>query len=135
MTVTISYMLRPFGAIILGSLGDKYGRKSIFSLSILMTAIPSLVIGLSPTFHQIGYFAVAILLISRIFQGFSSGARCTDQLLILLKPIIGKLLFYSAWMPFGANMSIALGSWAIRNMIEMMNHDFYIVLVGESHLF
>jgi MFS family permease len=125
MTVTISYMLRPFGAIILGSLGDKYGRKSIFSLSILMTAIPSLVIGLSPTFHQVGYFAVAILLVSRIFQGFSSGAEMPGSVTYIAETYHHKnYYFYSAWMPFGANMSIALGSWAIRNMVEMMDHDF-----------
>ncbi|MEN9946410.1 MAG: hypothetical protein RLZZ293_796 [Pseudomonadota bacterium] len=125
MTVTISYMLRPVGAIILGSLGDKYGRKSIFSLSILMTAIPSLIIGLSPTFHQVGYLAVVILVISRIFQGLSSGAEMPGSVTYIAETYQDKnYYFYSAWMPFGANISIAIGSWAINAMLSHMSHDF-----------
>lgn len=123
VTVSISYLLRPFGAIILGSLGDKYGRKSIFSLSILMTAIPSLIIGLSPTFHQIGYFAVVILLISRVFQGFASGAELPGSVTYIAETYHKKnYYFYVAWMPFGANMSIAIGSWLIHLMVEHMSH-------------
>ncbi len=124
VTVSISYLLRPFGAIILGSLGDKYGRKSIFSLSILMTAIPSLIIGISPTFSQIGYFAVFILLISRIFQGFSSGAELPGSVTYIAETYHKKnYYFYVACMPFGANMSIALGSWLIHVMVANMSHD------------
>lgn len=125
LTITMSYMIRPFGAIILGSLGDRYGRKSIFSLSILMTAIPSLVIGISPTFHQIGYFAIVILIISRVFQGFSSGAEMPGSVTFIAETYKHKnYYYYVAWMPFGANMSIAIGSLIIRHMIEVMDKNF-----------
>lgn len=121
-TITISYLLRPFGAIILGNLGDKYGRKSIFSLSILMTAIPSLIIGISPTYEQIGIFAAIILLISRIFQGFSSGAEMPGAVTFIAEIYHKKnYYFYSAWVPFGANISIAVGSYLISLMIKNMD--------------
>jgi MFS family permease len=123
-TVTISYMLRPVGALILGNLGDKYGRKSIFSLSILMTAIPSLVIGLSPTYSQIGIWAVVILVISRILQGFSSGAEMPGAVTFIAENYANKnYYFYVAWIPFGANVSIALGAYLIHQMVTSMSKE------------
>jgi MHS family proline/betaine transporter-like MFS transporter len=121
-TITISYLLRPIGAIILGNLGDTYGRKSIFTLSILMTAIPSLIIGLSPTYQQIGIFAIVILLISRIFQGFSSGAEMPGAVTFIAELFHKKNHFiYTAWIPFGANISIAIGSYLISLMVKNMD--------------
>lgn len=124
-TITISYMLRPIGAMVLGNLGDKYGRKSIFSLSILMTAIPSLIIGLSPTYHQVGVLAVVILLVSRILQGFSSGAEMPGAVTFIAENYHQKnYYYYVSWIPFGANISIALGSWMIHEMIKSMSKEF-----------
>lgn len=125
LTITISYLLRPIGGIILGSLGDKYGRKSVFTLSILCTAIPSLVIGLLPTFNQIGYLATTLLVISRIFQGFSSGAELPGAITFIAEKYSHKnYYYYCAWIPFGANLSIAGGSLLIRVMTNYMSHDF-----------
>ena len=122
MTVTISYMLRPVGALVLGNLGDKYGRKSIFSLSILLTAIPSLIIGITPTYEQIGLWAVCILVVSRILQGFSSGAEMPGAVTFIAENYAKKnYYFYVAWIPFGANISIALGTYLIHQMVGHMS--------------
>ena len=75
LTITMTYLLRPIGGLILGHLGDKYGRKSVFTISILLMSIPSFVIGLLPTFQAIGYLATILLVISRILQGFSLGGE------------------------------------------------------------
>ncbi|MCC2625684.1 MAG: hypothetical protein K0R14_1557 [Burkholderiales bacterium] len=125
LTITVSYFLRPIGGVILGSLGDKYGRKSVFTLSILCTAIPSLVIGILPTFAQIGYLATFLLVLSRIFQGFSSGAELPGAITFIAEKYSQKnYYYYCAWIPFGANLSIAGGSLLIRVMTNSMNHDF-----------
>ncbi|HLX52568.1 MAG TPA: MFS transporter [Aquella sp.] len=125
LTITISYLLRPIGGIILGSFGDRYGRKSVFTLSILCTAIPSLVIGLLPTFDKIGYLATIILVISRIFQGFSSGAELPGAITFIAEKYSQKnYYYYCAWISFGANLSIASGSLLIRVMTNSMSHDF-----------
>ncbi|MCE3268132.1 MAG: hypothetical protein K0R49_384 [Burkholderiales bacterium] len=125
LTITISYLLRPVGGIVLGSLGDKYGRKSVFTLSILCTAIPSVVIGILPTFDQIGYLATVLLILSRIFQGFSSGAELPGAITFIAEKYSQKnYYYYCAWIPFGANISIAGGSLLIRAMTNSMSHSF-----------
>lgn len=124
LTITVSYLLRPVGGIILGSLGDKYGRKSVFTISILCTAIPSFIIGVLPTYNQIGYLATAILIIARIFQGFSSGAELPGAVTFIAEKYSRKnYYYYCAWIPFGANLSIAAGSLLIRSMTNLMSHD------------
>lgn len=125
LTITISYLLRPIGGVILGNLGDRYGRKSVFTVSILCTAIPSVIIGILPTYHQIGYLATFILILSRIFQGFSSGAELPGAITFIAEKYSKKnYYYYCAWIPFGANLSIAVGSLLIKLMTNSMSQSF-----------
>lgn len=70
------YLARPLGGILMAHFADHLGRKRVFSLSILMMALPCLLIGVMPTYADIGYAAPLILLALRIFQGAAVGARC-----------------------------------------------------------
>lgn len=125
VTITISYLLRPIGGIILGNFGDTYGRKSVFTLSILLTSIPSLVIGLLPTYAHIGYLAPALLILSRILQGFSSGAELPGAITFIAEKYSQKnYYYYCAWIPFGANINIAICILLIKFMTNSMSHDF-----------
>ncbi|MEN5313264.1 MFS transporter [Pseudomonas koreensis] len=69
------YLARPLGGILMAHFADKLGRKKVFSLSILMMALPCLLIGIMPTYTQIGYFAPLLLLALRILQGAAVGGE------------------------------------------------------------
>lgn len=69
------YLARPLGGILMAHFADHLGRKKVFSLSILMMALPCLLIGVMPTYAEIGYFAPLILLALRIFQGAAVGGE------------------------------------------------------------
>ncbi|MFJ4196404.1 MFS transporter [Pseudomonas sp. NPDC089534] len=69
------YLARPLGGILMAHFADRLGRKKVFSLSILMMALPCLLIGLMPTYAQIGYFAPLLLLALRILQGAAVGGE------------------------------------------------------------
>ena len=69
------YLARPLGGILLAHFADRLGRKRVFSLSILMMALPCLLIGLMPTYAQIGYWAPLLLLALRILQGAAVGGE------------------------------------------------------------
>ncbi|MDU7693369.1 MAG: MFS transporter [Helicobacter sp.] len=69
------YILRPFGGVILAHFGDKFGRKSVFILSLILMVIPIFVISVLPTFESIGYAAPIIMLIMRMMQGISFGGE------------------------------------------------------------
>ncbi|SOQ07586.1 major facilitator transporter [Pseudomonas syringae pv. persicae] len=69
------YLARPLGGILMAHFADRLGRKKVFSLSILMMALPCLLIGIMPTYAQIGYWAPLVLLVLRILQGAAVGGE------------------------------------------------------------
>jgi MFS family permease len=69
------YLARPLGGILMAHFADRLGRKKVFSLSILMMALPCLLIGIMPTYAQIGYFAPLLLLGLRVLQGAAVGGE------------------------------------------------------------
>jgi MHS family proline/betaine transporter-like MFS transporter len=66
---------RPFGGIIFGYIGDKYSRKKMLAITILLMSIPTLCIGFLPTYEQIGIAAPISLIILRIIQGVALGGE------------------------------------------------------------
>lgn len=74
-TFAIAFLLRPVGGIIFGIIGDKYGRKVVLTTTIIMMAFSTLLIGVLPTYDQIGVWAPILLLLGRVLQGFSTGGE------------------------------------------------------------
>jgi MFS transporter, MHS family, proline/betaine transporter len=71
----VGFVARPVGAFILGPLVDSKGRKFVMLLSMLLMAAGSLLVGIAPTYAQIGLLAPAIIVLGRLFQGFSAGGE------------------------------------------------------------
>jgi len=71
----VGFIFRPLGGIVFGHIGDKWGRKSALVLTILLMAIPTAIIGLLPTYEEIGVWASILLIVMRILQGFSMGGN------------------------------------------------------------
>lgn len=69
------YLARPLGGIVMAHFGDLSGRKRMFMLSILMMAIPTLLMGLLPTYATVGVLAPILLLLLRIMQGAAIGGE------------------------------------------------------------
>ena len=69
------YLARPLGGIVMAHFGDLLGRKKMFTLSIFMMAVPTLIMGLLPTYEQIGLWAPILLLLMRVIQGAAIGGE------------------------------------------------------------
>ena len=69
------YLARPLGGIVIAHFGDLLGRKRMFTLSIFLMAVPTLAIGLLPTYASIGIAAPLLLLLMRILQGVAIGGE------------------------------------------------------------
>ena len=69
------YVARPLGGIVMAHFGDTRGRKRMFTLSVLLMAIPTLLIGFLPTYSSIGIGAPLLLLAMRIMQGIAIGGE------------------------------------------------------------
>ncbi|MBO0878375.1 MAG: MFS transporter, partial [Pseudonocardia sp.] len=73
--VAVGFIVRPFGSVFFGPLGDKIGRREVLAVTILMMSGCTFLVGLMPTFAVAGYGAVAGLLLLRLIQGFSTGGE------------------------------------------------------------
>jgi MFS family permease len=71
----VGYLARPLGGIVMAHFGDLFGRKRMFMLSILLMALPTLAIGLLPTYAAIGIWAPMLLLALRVLQGAAIGGE------------------------------------------------------------
>ena len=69
--VVSSFMFRPIGSLIFGSIGDRVGRKYSFLISLILMGSATFLIGCIPTFESVGWFAPVLLLICRIMQGLA----------------------------------------------------------------
>lgn len=71
----VSFLIRPIGGFVWGWIGDRHGRKTALSWSILIMSIATLSIGLLPTYEAIGMLAPLLLLLIRVVQGFSAAGE------------------------------------------------------------
>lgn len=74
-TFAVGFVVRPFGAIVFGQMGDKLGRKYTFLLTLMLMGLSTFAIGLLPTYAQMGWGAPLILLILRTIQGLALGGE------------------------------------------------------------
>src|SRR5215217_8025605 len=74
-TFAISFLVRPFGGLFWGPLGDRVGRKAVLALTILLMASATLCVGLIPSYDSIGFWAPVLLIVLRMIQGFSTGGE------------------------------------------------------------
>src|SRR5437868_11389147 len=74
-TFATGFLVRPFGALVFGRVGDLIGRKYTFLITMTIMGLSTTVIGLMPTYAQIGLFAPLILLVLRLLQGLALGGE------------------------------------------------------------
>jgi MFS family permease len=82
-TYAVGFIARPLGGIVFGHFGDKYGRKKLLQLAIILVGVATFLMGCLPTFDQIGYWAVALLLFLRFAQGFAVGGEWGGAVLLV----------------------------------------------------
>ncbi len=74
-TFAVGYIARPVGGTLFGIIGDKFGRKKALIATIFLMAVPTVCIGLLPTYNDIGLTATVLLIILRLLQGASMGGN------------------------------------------------------------
>ena len=104
-------VMRPIGGIVLGSIGDKVGRKFALQLSVALIAIPTLIIGLMPTYEYIGIWAPIGLLVLRMLQGLAVGGEYSSSIVFMIErsPKSTRGLIGS-FSPMGAFLGLLLGT-------------------------
>ena len=96
----VAFALRPLGGIVFGTLGDRLGRKRVLSVTVLMMAGATTVIGLLPTYASIGLMAPVLLTLTRCVQGFSAGGEYAGACAYLMEHAPNhKRAWYGSFIP------------------------------------
>ncbi len=85
----IGFAVRPIGGAVFGHLGDRIGRQPVLILSVVMMGAATTLIGFLPTYEQVGIWAPILLLVVRVFQGFSVGGEFTGSVSYLVETAPG----------------------------------------------
>jgi MFS family permease len=110
-TFGIGFVTRPVGAAVIGAYADRVGRRAALTLTLLLMALGSGLVGLTPTYAQIGLLAPIILLIARLIQGFSCGGEVGPATTYLLESApIEKRASITAWQGHSQQLAILIGS-------------------------
>ena len=107
----IGFLARPLGALLFGYLGDTRGRREALAWSIILMALPTCLVGLLPTYAQIGIAAPIALMALRFLQGLSVGGEFTGSVTFLVEHAAPQERGYiGSWAGFSAQIGALLGS-------------------------
>jgi len=84
-TVGISFLFRPLGAFLAGHFGDKYGRRVVLMVTLILMGVATTLVGLLPTYAAIGIAAPILLIVLRILQGVSAGGEWGGAVLMAVE--------------------------------------------------
>ncbi|OTT68346.1 MFS transporter [Acinetobacter baumannii] len=84
-TVGLSFLFRPLGAFLAGYMGDRYGRRFVLVMTLVLMGLATTSIGLLPTYESIGIWAPILLLILRILQGLAAGGEWGGAVLMAVE--------------------------------------------------
>ncbi len=120
-TYGVGFAARPFGGIVFGYIGDRFGRKMVLLLTIGMMGFASFAIGLLPTFDQAGLLGAVLLVTLRIVQGLGAGAEQAGATTLISEVAPPKRRGYFASLPFvGIQLGTLLGAGTFA-LIGMAN--------------
>jgi MFS family permease len=113
------YLARPLGGIVMAHFGDRSGRKKMFTLSVLLMALPTLAIGLLPVYAQVGMLAPALLLLMRVVQGIAVGGEVPGAWVFVAEHVpANQVGFACGSLTAGLTAGILIGSL----VATMLNH-------------
>jgi MFS family permease len=143
-TFGVAYIMRPLGAVILGHVGDKFGRKKVLTFTLLLMGFSTFIIGCLPTYHQAGILAPMLLVLARLLQGISAAGEQAGASSMTLEHApehrrafftsftlsgtqAGLILATLVFIPLGRLDEAALLSWGWRIPFFL---SFVVVIVG-----
>lgn len=125
----VSFLLRPFGSLVFGPLGDKIGRQRVLALTILLMSGSTFLIGLLPGYGVIGLAAPVLFLLCRMLQGFSTGGEYGGAATYIAEYAPDRRRgFFGSWLEFGTLVGFGLGAliptWLILSLGDEAMHSW-----------
>ncbi len=125
-TFAIGFIARPFGGILFGYLGDRFGRKQVLVITFCLMGVCTTLIGLIPSYASIGIWAPIILVLVRVIQGLGAGAELSAAAVTSYEHASeGKRGSQGAWPALGLNLGLLLSSLTVY-LLTMNGNEFLL---------
>ena len=126
-SIGISFLFRPLGAIVAGHLGDRLGRKAMLVLTLVMMGAATALIGVLPTYSQIGVAAPLLLILLRILQGFSAGGEWGGAALMSVEHApANRRGFFGAYPQIGVPSGLILATGVMLAVTSSMSEEAFL---------
>ena len=125
-TYAVGFVARPVGGIVIGHYGDKIGRKSMLVLTLVVMGVATFLIGLLPTYEQIGPWAAVGLVLLRVAQGFGVGGEWGGAVLMAVEHAPpGTRGYYGSWPQIGVPAGLVI-STAVFAVFSRLPEDQFL---------
>ncbi len=119
----IGYLVRPVAAVVIAHFSDQIGRKKLFLFTVLLMSVPTFLMGLLPTYAQVGWVAPAALLILRILQGCAVGGELPGAAVFIAEHAPERRLgLHSGIYMAVVNCGLLLGAGAAKLAAVIATH-------------
>jgi MFS transporter, MHS family, proline/betaine transporter len=126
-TFGVGFIMRPVGAVVIGIYGDRKGRKAALSLTIVMMAAATGVVGLLPSYASIGVAAPILLVLARMVQGFATGGEWGGAAAFLVEHSPTKRRgFVSSLQQIGNHLGGVVGSSLVAALTFTLSQQAYL---------
>lgn len=113
-TFAVGFLVRPFGALFFGRLGDMLGRRIAFILTLSIMGTSTAAIGLLPTYHAAGWFSPILLILIRVLQGLALGGEYGGAAVFVAEHVPdNRRGFYTSFIQITATLGLFLSLMAI----------------------
>src|SRR5262245_933637 len=120
----LGFFMRPLGGVLFGHIGDRLGRKQALLWSVLLMAVPTTLLGVLPTYAEVGLLAPLLLTLIRMLQGLSVGGEFIGSMSFLGEHAAPRLRgFISSWCTFSGGLGNLLGSGVAALVTATLSAD------------
>src|ERR1044072_937019 len=106
-TFAVGFVVRPFGALVFGRIGDKVGRKYAFLVTLLIMGTCTAAVGILPSYATIGYLAPALLILLRVLQGLALGGEYGGAVIYVAEHVPDRRRgFYTSFIQVTATLGL-----------------------------
>lgn len=123
-TYSVGFVARPLGGLVFGHFGDRVGRKSMLLISLFLMGVPTILIGLTPSYESIGYWAAVLLVTFRFMQGLAVGGEWGGAVLMAVEHAPeGKKGLFGSLPQAGVAPGLILSSLAMGAVSQLPEED------------